>query len=99
MFPLAALAFLGSDGAAGGGIYFAASAAATERKAQKHGVILVADVYLGRSKEVTPGFNGSFADLLQQGYDSVILHGFSSGIEYVIFNFDQAKNIREGGRI
>jgi hypothetical protein len=84
----------GSDGVAGGGIYFAASAEATHGKAHRRGVILSARVRLGRSLRLPASGDGSltFQQLLARGYDSVIIdrHG---GTEYVVYNWDQVSNI------
>jgi len=85
----------GSDGLCGGGIYFAGSASETEAKAHQKGVVLKAEVNLGRTKHV----HGSCPDathsrLKAEGYDSVTLHGRASGTEYVVYNHSQVRNIR-----
>ncbi len=86
----------GRTGLAGAGIYFATSPQATNRKAHHKGVILQAFVRLGRIKTVHFNTNIStinYQNLLNEGYDSVKITGLASGIEYVIYNWDQAINI------
>ena len=85
----------GSTGLAGGGIYFATSAAATGHKAHKSGVILCCKVLLGRVKTIAPGGDGSitFRQLQQEGYDSVKIPR-ANGTEFVVYNSDQVVNIR-----
>jgi len=89
----------GSNGLAGGGIYFAASPGDTHAKAHEHGVILAAKVKLGRVKDVVnQDSSASFASLSAEGYDSVRINGRSSGVEYVVYNWDQVSDIREYSR-
>lgn len=86
----------GNSGLAGGGIYFAASASETQAKAQKHGTVLVAEVSLGRIKQIHGGDSSiSYSSLRNEGYDSVCINGRSSGLEYVVYNYGQISNIRE----
>lgn len=85
---------LGKSGMVGGGIYFAASVTDTDRKAETKGVILQADVLLGRTKTITrPDYNMNFERLLIEGYDSVFIMT-NSGPEYVVYNPDQVRNVR-----
>ena len=85
----------GKRGIAGGGIYFATSAADTERKAKKHGVTLQCTVTLGKIK-ILPA-NGdpklTAESLLNEGFDSVkILR--ERGEEYVVYFSDQVRDIQ-----
>ena len=84
----------GSKGALGGGVYFAKTAAATNKKALSRGVILKCHVRLGKQKTlkaVDPTV--TFASLLNEGYDSVVCDAFASGTEYVVYNYDQVVKI------
>mmetsp|Transcript_6085 Transcript_6085/g.9439 ORF Transcript_6085/g.9439 Transcript_6085/m.9439 type:complete len:142 (+) Transcript_6085:184-609(+) len=84
----------GSDGLAGGGIYFAETKADTYRKARNHGVILKADVTVGNAKEIDRnGQDNSYWNLKRQGYDSVTIPRHN-GREWVVYNHAQVKNIR-----
>lgn len=86
----------GTSGLAGGGVYFAASAAETDGKAQSKGTILRATVRLGNVKTVfraEPSI--TFRSLLKEGFDSVLLKGRPSGDEYIVYNFDQVSNIQD----
>ena len=85
----------GTGGLAGGGIYFAVSKADTHRKAHKHGVILKADVDLGRILTISANGDSSitFRKLKSMGYDSVKIPR-PNGVEYVVYNWAQVKNIR-----
>jgi len=88
--------YRGESGLAGGGIYFASSPEKAQLKSKHRGVVLVADVQMGNSKNVDrDGGEFKFTDLMRQGYDSVIIRGRSSGSEYVVYNYDQVKNIRK----
>lgn len=84
----------GSGGLAGGGIYFATTAEDTDHKALSRGVVLTADVRLGRVK--TLDMNGdptmTFERLEKEGYDSTMIMR-PGGIEYVVYNPDQVSNI------
>ena len=90
----------GAGGMAGGGIYFAVSKADTHRKAQKHGVILEADVTLGRILTISANGDSSitYRKLKSMGYDSVKIPR-PNGIEHVVYDWTQVKNIkvRESG--
>lgn len=85
----------GSEGLAGGGIYFAESPAATERKAHQHGVILSATVRLGSIKYLDADGDRSttFHSLQQEGHDSTRI-ARPGGTEYCVYNSDQVSNIR-----
>ena len=89
----------GASGAAGGGIYFAASPVDARRKARTTGsVILAARVALGRSKvisSVDPSI--TFTSLLREGYDSVHLTAFNGGDEFIVYNWDQVRQIESVG--
>ena len=84
----------GSDGLVGGGIYFAESREETEAKAHEHGVILRAVVLLGRVKEIQREDRSiTFASLQNEGFDSVKVSGRPTGIEWVVYNWDQVQDI------
>jgi hypothetical protein len=86
----------GSDGGiAGNGIYFAETPGETHGKARVRGAIFSARVKLGRSKQITSSGDASitFRNLLNEGYDSVMVPR-SGGTEWVVYNFDQVKDIR-----
>lgn len=86
----------GKGGLAGGGIYFAKTAQETQRKALHTGVMLKADVSLGRIKDIQRGDSSiTHFKLKKEGYDSVCIQGRASGLEYVVYNYDQVRNIRE----
>lgn len=82
----------GSDGLAGGGIYFATNEQDTEHKAHSKGVMLHCRVRLGRVKDIpwTGDPSVTFRKLLKEGYDSVRIPR-PGGDEYVVYNFDQVE--------
>ena len=85
----------GSDGIAGGGIYFAASASETEGKAHSKGVILEVVVAVGHIMTVSSSKSDvTFSSLQKDGYDSVMITGRPSGVEYVVYNSDQVLSVR-----
>jgi hypothetical protein len=85
----------GTGGLCGPGIYFAETAAETQGKAHKHGVILRARVALGR--ELTLGAQGNAqltgAILQAQGYDSVKCLR-PGGTEYVVYDSSRVTSIK-----
>lgn len=83
----------GSDGAVGGAIYFAEDAATCDRKAESRGWVVKARVLTGKTKVVTSSDmkKYTYAELYDQGYDSIRLIGFSSGVEFVVYNMDQVE--------
>lgn len=86
----------GSKGAVGAGIYFCASLSGFQRKARSNGWTIKAKVHLVRAKVVnyTPGTdlpNFTFCQLQCAHYDSVELHGFNSGTEYVVYSKEQVE--------
>ncbi|CAJ1386254.1 unnamed protein product [Effrenium voratum] len=86
----------GSGGLAGGGIYFADSKEATNKKAHKRGVILQASVRLGKVKAVCgTAYNTTFTSLQSEGFDSVKVLDRPTGIEYVVYSWDQVSDIRQ----
>lgn len=90
---------LGKTGVLGGGIYFAASITDTDRKAETKGVILEAEVLLGRIQTFTgPSRDITFQKLLKMGYDSTFIM-MNSGPEYVVYNSDQVRNIRYASNV
>ena len=86
---------LGDDGLAGAGIYFAVSKSDTDHKAHKKGVILSADVRLGRVKKISSSGDGSitFESLQSEGYDSVEIPR-PGGTEFVVYSPDQVRQVR-----
>lgn len=86
----------GKTGILGGGIYFATTPEDTFLKAHFAGVMLVADVLVGRSKTFErTDYNKdvTFEKLLREGYDSAYVMR-NSGPEYVVYKHDQVRNIR-----
>ena len=82
----------GTEGLAGGGIYFATTPELTGHKAHAHGVILRAYVRLGKIKtlEAEGDTRMTLDKLKRQGFDSVcIARKVSSGQEYVVYDPDQ----------
>lgn len=88
----------GSKGLFGAGIYFANTLEATDYKAARRGVYLIAEVNLGKTFEVRKkDVTSKKIDVTQirsQGYDSIFGHGLKSGREYVVFNSNQVSHIR-----
>jgi len=80
----------GSNGMAGGGIYFAETSDHTDHKAHRRGVILKVTVALGNTKTIDKDgdYNITFTSLIKQGYDSVKIPR-DNGIEFVVYNWDQ----------
>ena len=76
----------GSIGLAGGGIYFAESAADTQRKAKHHGVLLECAVARGQSLELGPDGDPSMSRerLARLALDSVIVNR-ANGRELVVY--------------
>lgn len=86
--------YRGSGGLAGGAIYFATNQSDTAHKAKSHGVILRAEVYLGKSKKIpNSGEDYTYTKLKRQGYDSVTIDR-PGGTEYAVYDCGQVKNIR-----
>ena len=85
----------GSDGIAGGGIYFATSASDTDHKAHNKGIILKAKVKLGNILTISQYGDKTitFRCLLNKGYDSVKIPR-SGGTEYVVYSYDQVYHIQ-----
>lgn len=83
------------QGLAGSGIYFAVTPEDTGHKAHYKGVILQVRVLLGRVKRISENGDGSitFQSLQREGYDSVEIPR-PGGVEYVVYNWDQATKIR-----
>eukprot|EP00927_Polykrikos_kofoidii_P049942 TRINITY_DN43913_c0_g1_i1.p1 TRINITY_DN43913_c0_g1~~TRINITY_DN43913_c0_g1_i1.p1 ORF type:complete len:152 (-),score=22.50 TRINITY_DN43913_c0_g1_i1:283-738(-) len=87
----------GSDGLAGGGIYFAETQTEAEYKANCYPeYLLVACVWVGRWKKAYGAIDTTFSKLYSKGYDSVYLpHGAGEGDpEWVVYNSDQVKVMR-----
>jgi hypothetical protein len=82
-------------GLAGSGIYFAETPEATEKKAHHKGVILEADVNLGKQLKIdVNGDKGiSLATLKLAGYDSVLIPR-GPGNEHVVYESSRVTNIR-----
>eukprot|EP01083_Nonionella_stella_P036679 100079_1 len=83
----------GARGMFGAGIYFAETVRDATYKAQHHGNLITAKVFVGREYTVHDGSAGQFTfrDLQSKGYDSVYApRGSGNGnAERVIYNFDQ----------
>lgn len=90
----------GSNGIVGGGIYFAETAQATNLKAQQQGQILKAEILVGNVKveQYSSLTTYTFTQLAKLGYDTVKVTGRSTGIEYIIYNYDQVKQIGKHGQ-
>ena len=87
----------GSDGIAGGGIYFAVSAQDASRKARRNGVVLECEVNLGSVLDV--GFNGdsslNLARVRERGCDSVrIPRNGDPGTEYCVYEPSRVRVVR-----
>mmetsp|Transcript_13931 Transcript_13931/g.6904 ORF Transcript_13931/g.6904 Transcript_13931/m.6904 type:complete len:91 (+) Transcript_13931:76-348(+) len=86
----------GTQGLAGGGIYFAETPEATCHKAEHHGVVIKCQILLGNI--LTIGKHGdtsiTFTKLYNRGYDSVLIPRIA-GNEYVVYNWDQVQYIEE----
>lgn len=86
--------FPGKKGYVGGGIYFALSPQETERKAESKGVMLFADVYVGRMLFLIGPRNTIDGNMLYQlGFDSVWTN-LRSGPEVVVYWQEQVTNIQ-----
>jgi hypothetical protein len=85
----------GSSGLAGGGIYFAETAADASRKAHNNGVVLECEVDVGRVRSLD--HNGDSSMTLRRlndlGYDSVEIP--RQGKEFCIYEPRRAKVVRE----
>eukprot|EP01059_Diplonema_ambulator_P012992 TRINITY_DN23501_c0_g1_i2.p1 TRINITY_DN23501_c0_g1~~TRINITY_DN23501_c0_g1_i2.p1 ORF type:complete len:173 (+),score=30.74 TRINITY_DN23501_c0_g1_i2:400-918(+) len=81
----------GKSGKAGGGIYFAFSAAEAERKAvSAGGVVLVCVVLVGKELVTTGLTSYTFTELQAKGFDSVHLTGLGADKdELIVYNYDQ----------
>ena len=86
----------GSRGLVGGGIYMAETAAATQRKATSHGVVLRITVRFNKAKEVPARGDPSITlqKLKSEGYDLVRCHRpGSDGTEWVVYDMNQVHDI------
>mmetsp|Transcript_9028 Transcript_9028/g.25977 ORF Transcript_9028/g.25977 Transcript_9028/m.25977 type:complete len:128 (+) Transcript_9028:112-495(+) len=84
-----------SSGAAGRGIYFAIRPNETQRKAHNHGCMVTAEIFMSRPKHVyrANSPNVTYESLAAEGYDGVIVHGFMSGVEVVVYRSEQVRVI------
>jgi hypothetical protein len=84
----------GRKGLAGGGIYFALTPQEAHRKTEHGGIMLEANVNLGRIKKIkrTGAKNLTGCKLEKKGYESVLIPRRSP--EIVVYNADQVKNIK-----
>jgi len=82
----------GSDGLAGGGIYFADSPRETNGKAHRHGVMIKCEVDRGKVKSVGHSGDSSIThrSLKREGYDSVKISR-PGGDETVVYNYGQVR--------
>lgn len=93
------------NGAAGGGIYFADNPKATDDKTEHEGPILKCYVYIGVQctmtyQQSTSSLKGQNATYIWQwmhqdgrNCDSILVTGFSSGYEYVVYQSSQVTDI------
>lgn len=88
----------GAAGLYGAGIYFANSIEATDLKAHRRGVYLIADVYLGKyakiSKQEALSGNFSTQKLQNDGYTSIIGYKMPTGREIIVFDPKRVRNIK-----
>ena len=81
----------GSNGIAGGGIYFAESQADADRKAHRHGAMFECKVEIGRQLEIQhQGDRLAQQKMIDGSYDSVKV--LRNGNEHVIYNPEQVKS-------
>ena len=92
----------GSGGLVGGGIYFAAAPPQTRGKAHSYGVMLKCTVLLGNFKSVdatkyrttrVPWPTWTHTSLKNDGFDSVMITGLDTGVEFVVYNCHQVEVI------
>ena len=83
----------GSQGAYGGGIYFASSRESANYKAHSKGYVIEADVYLGNPLQVSSAGDHSLRELEAKGYNSVhAARGPGGGNpEWVVYSGDQVE--------
>ena len=83
----------GSQGAYGGGIYFASSRESANYKAHSKGYVIEADVYLGNPLQVSSTGDHSLRELKAKGYNSVhAARGPGGGNpEWVVYSGDQVE--------
>mmetsp|Transcript_15431 Transcript_15431/g.34010 ORF Transcript_15431/g.34010 Transcript_15431/m.34010 type:complete len:149 (+) Transcript_15431:49-495(+) len=83
----------GAGGIVGPGMYFADTAVACKAKAKSKGWLIKARVFLGKSKAMSTAEaqKYTFTELQTEGYDSLVLSGLSSGVEYIVYNKDQVE--------
>ncbi len=88
----------GSTGMVGGGIYFAESPAEARTKALHNGVLLEVDVRVGRVHHIsfTPDHGMTWAKLKALGCNSVKMTGRPTGVEWIVYSWDQVKSVRMG---
>jgi len=80
----------GQNGSYGGAIYFSPSAQATKKRARECGYLVMADVYVGKTKvETNVAPDMYFQRLNAMGYDSIRGSWNQEGDEYVVYNWDQ----------
>jgi hypothetical protein len=87
----------GADGLCGSGIYFAPADSKLPDKALRHGVILAAEVDLGKvmivDRSDIRGDEDWVQGVTQQGFDSVRCTGLRSGDEYVVYDSSRVHSI------
>jgi hypothetical protein len=86
----------GKEGFAGAGIYFCMNPEDTHGKAHEHGVVLEAKVLIGQSENISvsnPSMTREYLKSMKK--DSVIILGMRTGVECVIYDHSQIKDIRE----
>ena len=82
----------GSNGIAGGGIYFAETEADAHRKAHRHGAMLMCGVEIGRQLEIQYQGNAQARQrMIDGGYDSVKVP--RNGTEHVVYDPRKVKSV------
>lgn len=88
----------GAKGLYGAGIYFANTIEATDLKAHKRGVYLIADVYLGKYTKISKqeALSGHFnvQKIQSDGYTSIFGYKMPTGREIIVFDPERVKNIK-----
>jgi hypothetical protein len=83
----------GSDGYFGGGMYYAESVQDAERKAHKKGVVLSAEVRVGKALVCDQQYKGDYQSLKALGCNS-IKGTCLNGTEWVVFNNGRIRGIK-----
>ncbi|KAK8898474.1 hypothetical protein M9Y10_000763 [Tritrichomonas musculus] len=88
----------GAKGLYGAGIYFANTIEATDHKAHRRGVYLIADVYVGKYKEISKAeaISGNFnvQQIQSNGYACIFGYRMPTGREIIVFDPELVRNIK-----